>query len=128
MRETLPATMPLRVSIEAGWPIWTSLACVSAILSCALSLFGLGDLRERRARRDALADLHRQLLEDAGDAGADVQGVLLGALQRRERLELLDVRLLDGDLRLGGVGDALDALLLDPVARLELLGADAARA
>ena len=39
-RETLPGTMPLRVSIEAGCPIATSLACVSAIFSCALSLVG----------------------------------------------------------------------------------------
>ena len=40
IRYTLPFTMPLRVSIAAGWPIATSFAWVSGIRSTALSLPG----------------------------------------------------------------------------------------
>ena len=50
-----------------------SLVWVSAIRSSALRLVGFGDAGEVRARADLLAALDRDLLEDAGHAGLDLQ-------------------------------------------------------
>ena len=51
---------------SAVWPIWMSLACVSAILISAFSRPGIGDARQVRARRHLLADFDRHELQHAG--------------------------------------------------------------
>ena len=66
---------------DAGWPMLMSLACVSAILSSALSRDGFGDARQVRARRHLLADFDRDDLQHAREAGPDVQFVDLPLLQ-----------------------------------------------
>ena len=58
-----------------------SFACVSAILSSALSRDGFGDAREVRARRDLLADFDRHDLQHAREPGADLQLVHLPLLE-----------------------------------------------
>ena len=102
--------MPLRVSMEAVWPICTSLACVSAIFSSAFSRDGFGDAREVGAGRDLLADLDRHELQNAGDAGAHVELVDLPLLQPHDRPRLIDLGLLHGEPRLHRLGVAGELL------------------
>jgi len=56
--ETCPGIIPLWVSIEAGWPIWMSRACVSAICSAAF-ICPAESPWHRRSRSHMLAHLQR---------------------------------------------------------------------
>ena len=56
---------PLRVSMAAVWPIWTSLACFRDA-QLGLQHCGVTDPREVRAGGDALSFFERHLLQDAG--------------------------------------------------------------
>ena len=88
----------------------------------AFSRVGLGHARQVRARRDALSDLDRHQLEDAGEPGADLELMDLVAPQARHRPALVHARALHGELRLHSFRVLLQPLLLDPVPIVELIG------
>ena len=94
--------MPLRVSMAAGWPMVTSLACVSGMRSTALSRPGLHDPRERGAALGPLPDLERQLLQDA--VGARPSPPWSGRGPRWNSVDVaepVDLGLLQRELRVG---------------------------
>jgi hypothetical protein len=76
------------VSIETAWPIWMSLACVSAIFSSALSFEGFAT-RAIRAGRDLLSDFDRHELQHAGEARAHAAR-RTAASSRHQRANLRD--------------------------------------
>jgi hypothetical protein len=87
-----------------------------------LQLVGAHHLGQQRARRHGLSVLQRQLLQDAVDAGAQLQAVDLLAAELGDRAQPLDLRALGrhlgGDpLRLRG-----QALLLELEAPGQLVG------
>ena len=122
MRMTRPSTMPLRVSIWARWPIWMSLAWVSAILISAFSRRWIGDAREVGAGRDLLPDFDRHQLQHAGEAGANLQFVALPLLQLQHRARLIDVGLLHGQPRPHRFGALASCCLAISLRIAELLG------
>ena len=124
MRTTLPATTPLRVSIEAGCPIWMSLACVSAIFSSALRREGSATRARLVPGATCWPTSTGHDLQHAGDAGADVQFVHLPLLQLHDRARLIDLGLLHGQPRLRRLGVALELLLGDGQARRQLVGVE----
>ena len=81
MRETLPATMPFRVSTSATWPILMSLVCVSAMRSSALRTVGSATRATLAPACDLRADFDRQDLQHAGHAGLDLEIVELAQAQ-----------------------------------------------
>ena len=85
-------------------------------LDLGLEPGGIGNTRQVRPRRDALAHLHRQQLEHAVHPGAHAQLVHLSLLQIIERLELIDLRLLGGELCSLILGIDAQPLLLEFVA------------
>ena len=100
MRETLPATTPLRVSTSATWPMAMSLVCVSAIRSSALRIVGSATRAMLRAGADLRADFDRQDLQHAVHAGLDLQVVELPQAQFVGGAALIDVGFLRRQLRL----------------------------
>ena len=84
------------------------------------------DAREVRAGGDLLAFLDRHLLQDAFDAGAHVQRVGLALAQLARRDELVETRLLGGELRVDVAAELDDALLFEIHAVLRLLEHDEA--
>ena len=93
-----------------------------------LELAGLGHAREVGARGDALAHLHRELLQHAVHARLELQGLHLGAPQPGRGHALLGHRALHGQLRLDGLARDGQALLLELVAVVQLLGRRPSRA
>ena len=84
--------MPLRVSMLAGWPSCTSLACVSGTRMTAFSRSGCATRARFVPGVDPLADLDADLLQHAGDARPHLEGEELAAAQARQRAPLLDLR------------------------------------
>ena len=79
----------------------------------------LRDARQIGAGGHLLSHVHLQQLHDAVNPCANVQGFHLALLQMEERLELVNFRLLRGELRLGVFRIDAQPLLLDLVARRE---------
>ena len=100
MRDTLPATTPLRVSTSATWPIAMSFVCVSAIRSSALRTVGSATRAMLRAGLHLRANFDRQHLQHAGHAGLDLQIVQLPQAQLVGGPALIDVGFLRCQLRL----------------------------
>src|ERR1043165_6540360 len=71
------------------------------------------DARDVRARRDLLADRDRHLLKHAVRSGAHLQGGDVLLVEPQLRAQLLDARLLRGDLRVRRLLGRPHALLLD---------------
>lgn len=85
-------------------------------------LVGLDDFGKGDADGDVFADLMGEVDEDAFDASANAEGVLLFLLEAEEGLRLLDFCLLDGDLGDDGLLVEGEALAFDVVADAELVG------
>ena len=108
---TVPSTMPLRVSTSAVWPIWMSLACVSAILISALSRSG-----RRRARGSCPARPAGRLRPARAAARrrcrrAPCSSSRCCCVSWSERARLIDERLLHRELRAHRLGLAGELLL-----------------
>src|SRR5688572_18656114 len=81
----------------------------------------LDDFRQRRAGHRPLTDLEWKLLEHAVGAGGDAHGGDLLATEGEDLAQAPDLRALHVELRGDRIGVHAQPLLLDRIARLELL-------
>ena len=121
MRITLPLAMPLRVSIAAGCPMVTSLACVSGMRSTALS-------RPGSTIRASVAPLWAHWPTSSGNSWRMPLAPAFTTIERtRPRWNWFTSRrrstcaVWSDELRVGGLRHHRQALLLDLVAGGQLL-------
>jgi hypothetical protein len=83
---------------------------------------GIGDAGQVASGYDVLAHLHWNDLQNAFDAGADVQGIEFAAAKIVESALLVDVRLLYERTSTGRVGGVLGSFVFELGTNAELLG------
>ena len=81
---------------------------------------------EVRSRAHLLADLDRHLQQGSAASGPHREGGELPPAEFQDRPVTRDGRLLGGDLRRAGIGEDGEALLFEPVAGFQFLGAQLA--
>ena len=109
--------MPLRVSIEAVWPIWMSLACVSAILSSALSRDGLATRARLVPGATCWPTSTGTTCSTPAKPARTCSSSTCRCFSSHHRARLIDLGLLHREPRLHRLGVARELLLGDVVAR-----------